>query len=526
MCLYARIDRGPADEGSMCDHASLSTGAGADQARSRGEVAGAPFARLRNMEREQAAKGPRHAGLVLLGCCLAGCALVIAVAAGRGSSAAEAGALLRAMPAAQQCPPPCVPHVFSQSEEAMLAGGQHKGKIVLPGGDSAVEEAMRAASDANGQMTDDGAADASAPPLAPRPTARTAGGGSGQGPHGHPFISQWDLMHGGAAAAASVSSPAAEGSVVQSVQGLANPRRLQARQSFHADEGTRVRGSDGMSREDVRRRSERAGALADDAEASARDGEARRERRGGLNAALRQLSNRRLRAIVRLLLKARANAEGYAGRRGGVEELRAVLDGSRRRQEEKRAAERIELRRVRKAMDELAFESSRRREEDDAIMALEKRLGGSAFRGTMYHTMDQGRRRRRGEGQGQGHAGLRAEAPARLDALYQLDGARGPWDSRTGRDGAAQLMSLLGAGGGRSAERGAAAQRGWRSAASHSSSPEARGEGPAALRAAEARARGAEDVAEGTKGSRRASDAAIVEELTRLAARGRAAIEH
>ena len=395
----------------------------------------------------------------------------------------------------------------------MLAGGQQKGKIVLPGGDSAVEEAMRAASDANGQMTDD-AADASAPPLAPRPTARTVGAGSGQGPHGHPFISQWDLMHGGAAAAASVSSPAVEGSVVQSAQGSADPRRLQTRQSFQADEGTRVRGSDGMSREDGRRRSERAGALADDAEASARDGEARRERHGGLNAALRQLSNRRLRAIVRLLLKARANAEGYAGRRGGVEELRAILDGSRRRQEEKRAAERIELRRVRKAMDELAFESSRRREEDDAIMALEKRLGGSAFRGTMYHTMDQGRRRRRGEGQGQSHAGLRAEAPARLDALYQLDGARGPWDSRTGRDGAAQLMSLLGAGGGRSAERGAAAQPGWRSA-SHSSAPEARGEGPAALRAAE-----------GTKGSRRASNAAIVEELTRLAARGHAAIEH
>ena len=103
MCLYARIGREPSDEGSMCDHASLSTGAGADQARSRGEVAGVPFARLRNMEREQAAKGPRHAGLALLGCCLAGCALVIAVAAGRGSSAAEAGALLRAMPAAQQC---------------------------------------------------------------------------------------------------------------------------------------------------------------------------------------------------------------------------------------------------------------------------------------------------------------------------------------------------------------------------------------------------------------------------------------
>ena len=407
------------------------------------------------MEREQAARGPRHAGLALLGCCLAGCALVIAVAAGRGSSAAEAGALLRAMPAAQQCPPPCVPHVFSQSEEAMLAGGQHKGKIVLPGGDSAVEEAMRAASDANGQMTDGAAADASAPPLAPRPTARMVGGGAGQGTHGHPFISQWDLMHGGAAAAAapvSSSSSAAGGGVVQSAQGSADPRRLQARQSFHADDGTRVRGSDGMSREDGRRRSERA----DEAEAMARDGEARRERRGGLNAALRQLSNRRLRAIVRLLLKARANAEGYAGRRGGVEELRAILDGSRRRQEEKRAAERIELRRVRKAMDELAFESSRRREEDDAIMALEKRLGGSAFRGTMYHTMDQGRRRRRGEGQGQGHAGLRAEAPARLDALYQLDGARGPWDSRTGRDGAAQLMSLLGAGGGRSARRGAA----------------------------------------------------------------------
>ena len=94
MCLYARIDHQPSDEGSMCDHASLH----------RSWSGSGPFARLRNMEREQAAKGPRHAGLALLGCCLAGCALVIAVAAGRGSSAAEAGALLRAMPAAQQCP--------------------------------------------------------------------------------------------------------------------------------------------------------------------------------------------------------------------------------------------------------------------------------------------------------------------------------------------------------------------------------------------------------------------------------------
>eukprot|EP00961_Rhodomonas_salina_P202871 2737061-Rhodomonas_salina.1 len=52
----------------------------------------------------------------------------------------------------QACPPPCVPHVFSQREEAELTGSLNKGKMAVPSGNEAVEEAMRAATDANGQI--------------------------------------------------------------------------------------------------------------------------------------------------------------------------------------------------------------------------------------------------------------------------------------------------------------------------------------------------------------------------------------
>ena len=78
-------------------------------------------------------------------------ALALAAAALAMFSGPQASLVV--MPAAQTCPPPCVPHVFSAAEESMLAGGQNKGKLTLPGGDSAVMEAMKAANDANGQMT-------------------------------------------------------------------------------------------------------------------------------------------------------------------------------------------------------------------------------------------------------------------------------------------------------------------------------------------------------------------------------------
>jgi hypothetical protein len=352
----------------------------------------------------------RRVGLGVLCLALSGLALASLYGGLSEEPAAGRGTML-GMPAVQACPPPCVPHVFSSAEEAMLAGGSTKGKLTLPGGDSAVQEAMKAATDANSQM--DAVASSTAlsdanqpvPAAAPKKTAAVTGYG------GRPFVSQWDLMHGGSDAARSVSTPAVLATSTTSSADKAAAASILSH--LQASAGTlRSSRGDGSSREHRRARNDD---LRGD-RALEREQE-RRSRNAELNQALRQLSKRRLRAIVRLLLKSRAASDHLSGRRGSVTELRAILDGSRRQQEEKRAAEEKELARVRRAMKELARESDRRREEDDAIAALEKRLGGSAFRGTRRAEEEEngeGRRRRRSGGEEV------ERAEARMDDLFQV----------------------------------------------------------------------------------------------------------
>jgi len=411
------------------------------------------------------------------------------------------------MPAPQTCPPPCVPHVFSTKEEAELAGGQSKGKLTLPGGDSAVEEAMKAATDANGQMT------ALAPGPSDRPInedpfkqTRTVRPIVGHG--GMPFISQWNQMHGESEVDLQTHAhPLQQKKEDKNSASGFDSRRLQTR--LRASSGTLALGDsnddgDGddddtdtfrgsidnaqqsalSSGEDVFRQ---ARALGQSALSSGEDEEAAKG--ASLTTALRSLSNRRLRAIVRLLLKSRAAKTGE--RYGhGVSLLRSILDGSRKRQEEKRQLEHSELMRVRKAMDELAYKATRRRrqseEDEDAISALTKRLSGygedDANRGSLTD--------------GQRSGSLETGSTARLDGLYELDASdirpRHGESSSTDR-----LLQMLGAR--RNDPRKGDSQR-----------YEGRGE----LRSDESGSK----IGAATKNLQR-SNKAIVEELAQLAAR-------
>jgi hypothetical protein len=385
------------------------------------------------MDGAGAAQRLRWAGAGLVALALAAAALAIV-------SGPQASLVL--MPAAQTCPPPCVPHVFSAAEESMLAGGQNKGKLMLPGGDSAVMEAMKAANDANGQMNalapeaaSPGPSEQLANPFQP---SRTASAVIGHG--GRPFVSQWDQMHGdseGDWQRRAPARPAAGRAASDAVAGS-----LQA--NLRASSGTLRAGeqeSSGESRRDSAQDSPGAEVMDGD---SGLSGET-------LSDALRQLSNRRLRAIVRVLLKSRASSDGgFDGRRGGVSELRAILDGSRKRQEQKRQEEQEELRHVRKAMDELAYQASRRRAEDDAIAALSRRLGGGDDRS------DSSRRGSLADGQRRGS--LLVDSPrARMDDLWEED------DAQTGaraNSPADQLIQLLRGGDERVADRGARRDRG------------------------------------------------------------------
>ena len=300
---------------------------------------------------------------------------------------------------------PCVPHVFSSAEEALLMSDGKKGKLALPGGDSAVQEAMRAASDANGQMN----------ALAPSASDRPASGGGADpfrptrtvsaviGHGGRPYVSQWDQMHGEAEAGAQMSARSSRAGV--RAQGGA---QAGLRSSSGTLGGSGNRGDGGGSTSGLS--ASGADARADDADDASGDV----ARAGSLTQALRSLSNRRLRAIVRLLLKSRAiNKSGSS--RGGVEELRVILDGSRKREQEKRRAEQAELVHIRHAMDELAYKASRRRRESeeyaDAIAALSKRLGAGDVGGDDRSYLRDGERR----------GSLLSSRPARLDDLFERD---------------------------------------------------------------------------------------------------------
>lgn len=284
----------------------------------------------------------------------------------------------------QTCPPPCVPHVFSASEEALLAGGVDKGKLLLPGGDSAVEEAMKAASDANGQMSALSAGMSSqlinqgvSNPF--RPT-RQATAVMGHG--GKPFVSQWDLMHGesdGDYHTHAASPKSATGGTSPESGSTSSKLQPSVGMLDDKDDESPAESSDDEARDNTSE------ASIDDSQTDERLTSREGDIAGvtSLREALRSLSNSRLRAIVRLLLKSRAESGGKrVGPGGQVAELRSILDGSRQQLEEKRRLEHIELARVRKAMDELAYKAGRRRrereEEEDAIAALTKRLQGDA----------------------------------------------------------------------------------------------------------------------------------------------------
>jgi len=374
----------------------------------------------------------RVVGLSVLALALVAAAVAVVV------GPKEAPAATLEMPAPQTCPPPCVPHVFSAKEEAELAGGQIKGKLTLPGGDSAVEEAMKAATDANGQMT------ALAPssnsertmnqggsyPFKPARTVRPVVGHGGM-----PFISQWDQMHGeseGPTHSTSQQRQQAETSSRASVSDSSNPQtRLRASSGTLGGGGN----TDDDNNDDDSSRGSSDNTQQSDS--SSGDGLAKG---ASLTTALRSLSNRRLRSIVRLLLKSRAADKGerYGGH--GVSLLRSILDGSRKRQEEKRQLEQSELMRVRKAMDELAYKATRRRreseEDEDAISALTKRLSGYGDNSEL--------RRSRADGDRRGS--LKARGGAHLDRLYQLDNSdvrpRHGESSSTER-----LLQMLGEGG-------------------------------------------------------------------------------
>jgi hypothetical protein len=351
-------------------------------------------------------------------------AVVVAVAAVMSGPHAAPDPVLFMMPP-QSCPPPCVPHVFSSSEEALLSSSARKGKLVLPGGDSAVQEAMRAASDADGQMSALATAAPSNTPAIVAP-ARTAAAVGGHG--GRPYVSQWDLLHGELHGDAQTPVAPASGS-------------LRAQGSMHTQ--TQLRASSGTLEASSGGDSDGAGGSSDPSERrddARADEDARGDvaGAGSLSQALRSLSNRRLRAIVRLLLKSRAiNKSGSS--RGGVQMLRAILDGSRKREKESRRREQAELVHIRAAMDELAYKANRRRQEseeyEDAIAALSKRLGEGDGGGDDRSYLRDSERRSSLLGGGEG--------PARVDDLFERDSSsRGDRSSSTDA-----LLRLLGGGG-------------------------------------------------------------------------------
>ena len=359
-------------------------------------------------------------------------AVVVAMAAMVSGPHTAPDPVLFMMPP-QSCPPPCVPHVFSSSEEALLSSSARKGKLVLPGGDSAVQEAMRAASDADGQMSALATAAPSNTPAVGAP-AQTAAAVRGHG--GRPYVSQWDLLHGDLHGDA--QAPVAPASDSLRAQGS-----IHTRTQLRASSGMLGASSDGSSDGDSDGDSDGSGGLSDPSERrddARTDADARGDvaRAGSLSQALRSLSNRRLRAIVRLLLKSRAiNKSGSS--RGGVQMLRAILDGSRKREKESRRREQAELVHIRAAMDELAYKANRRRQEseeyEDAIAALSKRLGQGDGGDDDRSYLRDGERR--------GSLLGRGEGPARVDDLFERDNSsRG--DRSSGTDA---LLRLLEGGG-------------------------------------------------------------------------------
>ena len=352
-------------------------------------------------------------------------AVVVAMAAVVSGPHAAPDPVLFMMPP-QSCPPPCVPHVFSTSEEALLSSSARKGKLMLPGGDSAVQEAMRAASDADGQMS-------ALATAAPRNTPASVGPRTAAAVIGHsgrPYVSQWDLLHGELHGDAQTPVAPAAGSL--RAQGS-----MQTQTQLGESSGTLGASSNGDS--DGAGGSSDPSERQDDARAD-EDASGDVARAGSLSQALRSLSNRRLRAIVRLLLKSRAiNKSGSS--RGGVQMLRAILDGSRKREKESRRKEQAELVQIRSAMDELAYKANRRRQEseeyEDAIAALSKRLGEGDDSDDDRSYLRDGERR--------GSLLGRGEGPARVDDLFERDsGLRGDRSSSTDA-----LLRLLGGAGSR-----------------------------------------------------------------------------
>lgn len=173
----------------------------------------------------------------------------------RSRAATSAGGastkLGQAMLSSENCPPPCVPHVFDQHEESEMEvslcpsplgcsnpnpvaprktlilrmmhgqGLMGEGKIVLPSGQEAVAAAMKAATDAKQEAAAAAGSSTSGfvqpqpqpqPPQQATPTRSSSGGYRS---------SQWEMMHGGGGGVSAV--PAANGMTVVTVAGQGQP---------------------------------------------------------------------------------------------------------------------------------------------------------------------------------------------------------------------------------------------------------------------------------------------------------------
>jgi hypothetical protein len=240
-------------------------------------------------------------------------AAVLSVVYGGAGAGAGAGSLAAARTMElDSCPPPCVPHVFSQQEESELKS-MSAGQSAISGNE-AVEQAMAAANDANDHMQ------TIAPPPAPAVQTETAvSPASG--------LSQWDQMHG-ISSPAQVAATTAFKPAPRTVAASASPDSAALSSALnillsHNRDGAHIHARD--SRRGDERRERRRGSH------DGREDDARSARR-----VLDDMTRPQLRALASVMLRKMAD-RGDESRRG---ELRNMLRDGGRDHDSLRRAER------------------------------------------------------------------------------------------------------------------------------------------------------------------------------------------
>eukprot|EP00290_Baffinella_frigidus_P048013 CAMPEP_0180386428 /NCGR_PEP_ID=MMETSP0989-20121125/29652_1 /TAXON_ID=697907 /ORGANISM="non described non described, Strain CCMP2293" /LENGTH=309 /DNA_ID=CAMNT_0022387127 /DNA_START=1 /DNA_END=927 /DNA_ORIENTATION=- len=243
----------------------------------------------------------RAVSVGLTAAALAAAVLSVVYGGGAGAGAGEL-APARMMELSATCPPPCVPHVFSEQEESELKS-MSSGQNAISG-DEAVQQAMAAATDGLKHMREDAKASQPAPPPIMQMAAPPSGG-----------FSQWDQMHG-------VSSP-----VTVSSSTTFTPARMQAPSRPDPSElnsAINVLLSKAQGANDG---SQSAGRAADRSHAR-RDGrdEGESEEERSARGVIEDMTRPQLRALAHVMLRKLADR---SDERRGTELTSMLRDGSR-----------------------------------------------------------------------------------------------------------------------------------------------------------------------------------------------------